>query len=82
VVGGLKVRTRKFTRFPWALAKRTFPGNFIIVLVWGATIGIFFISPTDDWVEIITEALLISLIVTAIEVIGAEVYFRWSRDKK
>jgi predicted permease len=80
MVGGLIVIAREFEHDPWALAKRTFLGNFIMVLVWGATKGFLFISPTDGWVEIIVESLAVSLISTVVMVMGAEVYFRWRRE--
>ena len=87
-VGGLKVRARfardpwffGFTRDPWLLAKMTFVGTFIGVLVQGATTGFFFISPTDGWVEIIAEALAVSLMVMVVEVLGTA-YFRSRKDK-
>ena len=88
MVGGLKVRARfardpwffGFTRDPWLLAKMTFVGTFIGVLVQGATTGFFFISPTDGWVEKIAEALAVSLMVAAVEVLGIA-YFRSRKDK-
>jgi len=70
MVSGLIVIARQFEHDPWALAKRTF------LLVWGATKGFLFISPTDGWVEIIVESLAVSLIFTAVIVMGAGVYFR------
>jgi len=76
MVGGLMVFTREFGHDPWALAKRTFLGNFILVLLWGATTGFLFISPTDGWVEIIVESLAVSLISTVVMVMGMEAYFR------
>ena len=69
MVGGLIFYVREFGHDPWTLAKLSFPGTFTLVLVWGATEGIYFISPTDGWVEIITEALAFSLMVMAVEVI-------------
>ena len=80
MVGGLIVIVREFERDPWALAKSTFLGTFIMVLVWGATTGFLFISPTDGWVEIIAESLAVSLISTVVMVMGAGVYFRWRRE--
>ena len=82
MVGGLIVLAREFARDPWALGKRTFLGTFIMVLIWGATEGVFFISPTDGWVEIIIESLAISLISTVVMVIGAGAYVRWRKEKK
>ena len=82
MVGGLIVRAREFTHDPWVIVKRTFPGTFILVLVWGATTGFLFISPTDGWVEIIAEALAFSLMVTAVEVIATQAYFRWRKEKE
>ena len=76
IVGGLITRAR-MSNDPWAMAKMSFPGTFILVLFWGATKGFFFISPTDGWLEIVAEALAFSLIVSAVEVIGAVAYFRW-----
>ena len=81
MVGGLIVRAREFTHDPWVIVKRTFPGTFILVLVWGATTGFLFISPTDGWVEIIVESLAVSLISTVVMVMGAGAYFRWRKDK-
>lgn len=81
VVGGLTVITRQFGRDPWALAKITFPVTFIMVLLWGATQGFLFISPTDGWVEITTESLAISLISTVAVVIGVAAYSRWRKYK-
>ena len=72
LVGGLIVREIKRTSFtydPWAAGKRSFAMWFIMALILGATTGWFFISPTDGWVEIITEALAFSLMVMAVEVI-------------
>jgi len=87
-VGGLKVRARfardpwfyGFTRDPWFLAKVAFVGTFIMVLVQGATTGFFFISPTDGWVEIVAEALAVSLMVMVVEVLGTS-YFRSRKEK-
>jgi hypothetical protein len=81
---GLIERERKRTVFsfdPWALGKNIFVGWIILVLVLGVTTGFFFISPTDGWVEIVTEALAVSLILTVVEVIGVGVYFRWRKNK-
>jgi hypothetical protein len=87
-VGGLIARMRAqpqnggWARYdPWALGKITFIGCFIMVLPWGATKGFLFISPTDGWIEIITEALAVSLMATAAEVIGAGAYTRWRKDR-
>jgi hypothetical protein len=52
-----------------------------MVLPWGATTGFLFISPTDGWIEIIAEALAVSLMATAAEVIGAGAYLRWRKDR-
>jgi len=85
LVGGLIVREMKRTTFtfdPWATGKRSFAMWFIMALILGATTGWFFISPTDGWVEIISEALAFSLMVMAVEVIGAEAYLRWRKDKE
>ena len=87
-VGGLKVRARfardpwfyGFTRDPWLLAKMAFASSFIMALVQGATTGFFFISPTDGWVEIVAEALAVSLMVMVVEVLGTA-YFRSRKDK-
>jgi len=84
IVGGLIVRETKRTTFtydPWAIVKTRSVAWFLMALTLGATTGVFFISPTDGWVEIITEALALSLMVTAVEVIGAGAYFRWRKDK-
>ena len=81
MVGGLIVIAREFGQDPWALGKYAFPANFIMVLVQGATSGLFFISPTDGWVEIIIESLAISLMSTVVLVIVAGAYFRWRMDK-
>jgi len=84
LVGGLIVREMKRTTFaydPWATGKRSFAMWLIMALILGATTGWFFISPTDGWMEIITEALAFSLMVMAVEVIGAGAYFRWRKDK-
>jgi len=51
-----------------------------MVLVQGATTGFFFISPTDGWVEIIAEALAVSLMVMVVEVLGTT-YFRSRKEK-
>ena len=82
VVGGLIVRTKEIARDPWFWGRISFTGSFIMVLVWGATTGFFFISPTDGWVEIIAEALAVSLMVTAVEVIATQAYFRWRKRKR
>ena len=82
MVGGSIVIVREFAGDPWALAKFAFPANFTMVLVQGATSGLFFISPTDGWVEIIIESLAISLMSTAVMVIGVGVYSRWRKDKQ
>jgi hypothetical protein len=44
--------------------------------------GVLFISPTDSWVEIIAESLAFSLMVTVVEVIATQAYFRWGKGKK
>jgi hypothetical protein len=62
--------------------KTTFVGIFIMTFGIGARTGIWFISPTDGWVEIIAEALAISLATTAVQIIGAEAYLRWRKDKE
>ena len=62
--------------------KTTFVGTFIMTFGIGARTGIWFISPTDGWVEIIAEALAISLAMTAVQIIGAEAYLRWRTDKE
>jgi len=77
MVGGLIARTKEFTRAPWFWGMITFTGNFIMLLSWGATTGVFFISPTDGWVEIIIESLAVSLMVAVVEVIATQAYFRW-----
>jgi len=90
LVGGQIIIARKFGYDLWTLARRAFLGNFILVFINGApwpgkphNYGFWFISPTDGWVEIITEVLAISLMITAVQVIGAGAYFRWSaRDSK
>ena len=82
MVGGLIVIVRQFGHDPWALAKFVFPGNLIYVLVQGATNGLFFISPTDGWVEIIIESLAISLMSTFVLIIVTGAYFRWRKDKE
>jgi hypothetical protein len=82
VVAGLIVRTKEIARDPWFWGKVIFTGSFIMVLVMGATNGLFFISPTDGWVEIIIESLAVSLMVTVVEVIGTQAYFRWRKDKQ
>jgi predicted permease len=79
MVGGLIVIAREFEHDPWALAKRTFPLAFTLALVFGSTQGLYFISPTYSWVEIIVESLAVSLIFTVVMVMGAEVYFRWRK---
>jgi hypothetical protein len=79
VVGGLIARTKEIARDPWFWGRTTFIGSFIMVLVWGATTGFFFISPTDGWVEIIAEALVVSLMVMVVEVVATQAYFRWRR---
>ena len=70
-----------FTYDPWAIVKTRLVTWFLMALILGATTGYFFISPTDSWVEIITGALVISLIITVVEVIGVGVYLRWKKDK-
>ncbi len=82
MTGGLIVLVAgEFARDPWVLGKNLFAGNFMSILIWGATTGFFFISPSDGWMEIITKALAFSLMVMAVEVIGAGAYFRWRKDK-
>jgi len=84
IVGGLIVREMKRTTFtydPWAIVKTRLVAWFLMALTLGATTGYFFVSPTDTWVEIITGALAVSLMLTVVEVIGAGVYFRWRMDK-
>lgn len=81
MVGGLITRAR-MSNDPWAFAKMSLPGTFLLVLLWGATTGFFFISPTDGWVEIIVESLGISLMISAVEVIAAGSYFRWRSARK
>ena len=82
MVGGLWVQGRELARLgPWALGKRFYFGNFILVLFWGATKGFFFISPTDGWVEKIVEALVLGLMLTFVQVKITEVYSRWRKDK-
>jgi len=81
MVGGLIVIAREFEHDTWALAiLGTFIGTFGWVSICGATTGFFFISPTDGWVEIIAEALALSLMMTAVEVIGIGAYLRWRRE--
>jgi len=84
IVGGLIVRETKRTTFtydPWAIVKTRLVAWFLMALTLGATTGYFFVSPTDTWVEIITGALAVSLMLTAVEVIGAGAYFRWRKDE-
>ena len=82
VVGGLLARTKEIARDPWFWGRVTFAGSFTSILIWGATRGFFFISPTDGWVEIIFESLAISLTVAVVEVIATQAYFRWRKDKE
>jgi len=82
MVGGLIFYAREFGHDPWTLAKLSFPGTFTLVLVWGATEGVYFISPTDGWVEIIIESLAASLMLTGVMVIATQAYFRWRKDKE
>jgi len=89
MVGGEIIVARKFEYGLWTLARRALLNNFIMVFIIGApwpgkghNYGFWFISPTDGWVEIITEVLAISLMITAVEVIGAGAYFRWRKDKE
>ena len=81
VVGGLLARTKEFVRDPWFWGRLRFTASFLMVLVMGATTGFFFISPTDGLVEIIVESLGISLMISAVEVIGAKAYLMWRKDK-
>ncbi len=62
--------------------KTTFVGNFIMTFGIGARTGIWFISPTDGWVEILAEALAISLAMTAVMVLGGRAYLRWKKEKE
>ncbi len=82
VVGGLIARTKEIARDPWYWGRLRFTASFIMVLVMGSTTGLFFISPTDGWVEIIFESLALSLMAAAVDVIGTQAYFRWRKDKK
>ena len=52
------------------------------ILIWGATTGFFFISPTDGWVEIMIESLVTSLGVTVVMVLGGRTYLRRKKDKE
>jgi len=81
-IGGLIVgaRNARFSYDHWR--KTTFVGNFIMTFGIGARTGFWFISPTDGWVKIIFEALAISLAMTTVEIIGAEAYLRWKKDKE
>ncbi len=84
LVGGLTLREMKRTTFaydPWAIVKTRLVTWFLMASILGATTGYFFISPTDGWAEIITGALVISLIITAVETIGVGIYIRWKKDK-
>jgi len=84
IVGGLIVREMKRTTFtfdPWTIVKTRLVSWFLMALILGATTGYFFVSPTDTWVEIITGALVISLILTVVEVIGAGAYFKWRKAR-
>jgi len=82
VVGGLIARTKEVVRDPWFWGRVTFTGSFIMILLWGATTGFFFISPTDGWAEIIAEALAVSLMLMVVEVMATQAYFRWRKDKE
>ena len=89
LVGGQIIIARKFELDLWTLARRAFLGNFILVFINGApwpgkphNYRFWFISPTDGWVEIITEVLAISLMITAVQVIGVGAYFRWRKNKE
>jgi hypothetical protein len=89
LVGGQIIIARKFELDLWTIARRTFLGNFILIFINGApwpgkphNYGFWFISPTDGWVEIITEVLAISLMITAVQVIGVGAYFRWRKNKE
>jgi len=72
----------EFARDPWALGKNLFAGNFMSILIWGATSGFFFISPTDGWAEIIIESLAASLAATVLMVMVARTYSSWRKDKQ
>lgn len=87
LVGGQIIIARKFELDLWTIARRAFLGNFIMVFISGApwpgkpnNYGFWFISPTDGWVEIMTEVLAISLMITAVQVMGTGAYFRWRRE--
>jgi hypothetical protein len=89
MVGGQIIVARKYEYGLWTLAREAFQHNFILVFIIGApwpgkphNYGFWFISPTDGWVEIITEVLAISLIIKAVQVMGAGAYFRWRKDKQ
>ncbi len=83
MTGGLIVLLAgEFARDPWVLGKNLFAGNFMSILVWGATTGFFFISPTDGWVQIIIESLVVSLMVTVLMVLGGRTFLRWKKDKE
>ena len=83
MTGGLIVLLAgEFARDPWVLGKNLFAGNFMSILIWGATTGFFFISPSDGWVEIIIESLVASLMVTVVMVLGGRTYLRWKKDKE
>ncbi len=77
-----EMKRTTFTYESWARAKTRVIAWFLMALILGTTTGYFFVSPTDTWVEIITGSLLISLILTGIEVMGAGAYFRWRKDKE
>ena len=83
LTGGMIVALAgEYENDPWALGKNLFAGNFMSILIWGATTGFFFISPTDGWVEIIIESLVASLITTVSMVLVAGAYLRWRTDKE
>ena len=81
-IGGLIVNAIKGGLSYDRWLKTTFVGNYIMTFGIGARTGIWFISPTDGWVEILAEALAISLAMTVVEIIGAEAYLRWRKDKE
>ena len=80
MVGGLIMCARLFGDNLWTLGLIIFLGDFPMILIWGATEGVYFISPTDGWVEIIVESLAVSLIFTVVMVMGVGAYSRWRRE--